>query len=136
MIGDAAGFVDPLSGEGIHGAVSSGIAVAPAVEDYLAGRVKNLGGYHSTMAREVVPNMEASRALMEIFHAWPDPFVWLLQHSDRFWAPAGELVRGEIPYTQIVNRFGPLVAATLGPVAKLARLKTRRASLPRPRMSH
>ena len=46
VIGDAAGFVDPLSGEGIHGAVASGIAVAPAVEDYLAGRVDSLRGYH------------------------------------------------------------------------------------------
>jgi hypothetical protein len=74
--------------------------------------------------------------LMEIFHAWPDPFVWLLQHSDRFWNPAGELVRGEISYTRIVNRFGPIVAAALKPTAKLARLRTGRAALPTPRTGH
>ena len=136
VIGDAAGFVDPLSGEGIHGAISSAIHLAPVVEDYLAGRVPNLAGYHHIVTRELVPNIETSRALMEIFHAWPDPFVWLLQHSNRFWDPAGELVRGEISYTRIVNRFGPLVAAALKPAARLARLRTGRASLFRPRSGH
>lgn len=136
VIGDAAGFVDPLSGEGIYGAISSGIHVAPVVQDYLAGRVPNLAGYHHIVTRELVPNLVTSRALMEIFHAWPDPFVWLLQHSNRFWDPAGELIRGEISYTNIVGRFGPLVAAALKPTAKLARLRTGRSSLPRPRMSH
>ena len=38
LVGDAAGLVDPLSGEGIYAAITSGIAVAPAIEDYLAGR--------------------------------------------------------------------------------------------------
>ena len=129
VIGDAAGLVDPLSGEGIHGAVASGIGVAPAVEDYLAGRVDSLRGYHHLMARELVPNIEASRALMEIFHALPAPFVWLLQHSDRFWSPAGELVRGDLEYRSIVHRFGPLVAAALGPAAKLARWHTGRRAV-------
>ncbi|MDA0351506.1 MAG: geranylgeranyl reductase family protein [Chloroflexi bacterium] len=129
VIGDAAGFVDPLSGEGIHGAVASGIAVAPAVEDYLAGRVDSLDGYHHLVSRELTPNIEASRALMEIFHALPQPFVWLLQHSDRFWDPAGELVRGELEYRVIVNKFGPVVAAALDPVAKLAKWRTGRRSL-------
>ena len=129
VIGDAAGLVDPLSGEGIHGAVASGIAIAPVVQDYLAGRVDSLHGYHHLMAREIVPNIEASRALMEIFHAMPAPFVWLLQHSDRFWAPAGELVRGELQYTSIVHRFGPLVAGALGPAAKLAQWRTGRRAI-------
>jgi len=126
VIGDAAGFVDPLSGEGIHGAVASGIGVAASVEDYLAGRVKSLSGYHHLVTRELMPNIEASRALMEVFHAAPAPFVWLLQHSSRFWDPAGELVRGELEYQSIINRFGPLVAASLRPVAKLAQWRTGR----------
>jgi geranylgeranyl reductase family protein len=129
VIGDAAGLVDPLSGEGIHGAVASGIGVAPTVEDYLAGRVDSLSGYHHRLTRELTPNIETSRALMEIFHALPAPFVWLLQHSDRFWDPAGELVRGEIEYSSIVNRFGPVVAALLKPSAKLARWRTGRRGL-------
>lgn len=126
VIGDAAGFVDPLSGEGIHGAVASGIGVAASVEDYLAGRVDSLRGYHHLVTRELTPNIEASRALMEVFHAVPGPFVWLLQHSSRFWDPAGELVRGELEYSTVVNKFGPLVAASLRPVAKVAQWRTGR----------
>ena len=129
VIGDAAGFVDPLSGEGIHGAVASGIGVATAVEDYLSGRVDSLSGYHHLVTRELTPNIETSRALMEIFHAMPAPFVWLLQHSDRFWNPAGELVRGDLEYQTIVRKFGPIVAASLKPVAKLAQWRTGRRDL-------
>jgi geranylgeranyl reductase family protein len=132
VIGDAAGLVDPLSGEGIHGAVASGVALAPAVDDYLNGRVDSLAGYQTTITRELVPDITTSRALMEIFHAVPRPFVWLLQHSDRFWHPAADLVRGEIDYQSIVHRFGPIVAASLGPASKLARYRTGRASLPNP----
>ena len=53
-----------------------------------------------------------------------------------FWNPAGDLIRGEIDYTKIVGRFGPAVAAMLSPVARLARLRTGRAQLPRPAFSH
>src|SRR5690606_19843323 len=42
VVGDAAGLVDPLSGEGIHAAVLSGIAVAPEVRRYLDGEVNTL----------------------------------------------------------------------------------------------
>ena len=37
LIGDAAGLIDPLSGEGILAAISSGAAVAPVAHDYLRG---------------------------------------------------------------------------------------------------
>ena len=40
--------------------------------------------------------------------------------------PAGELVRGELEYSTIVNKFGPLVAGSLRPVAKLAQWRTGR----------
>ncbi|RRA48001.1 NAD(P)/FAD-dependent oxidoreductase [Acidipila sp. EB88] len=42
LAGDAAGFVDPLTGEGIYGAIRSGQAVAAAVQHGL-GRVKTAG---------------------------------------------------------------------------------------------
>lgn len=36
--GDAGGFADPLTGEGIHGAIASGQAAAAAIESHLRGR--------------------------------------------------------------------------------------------------
>ena len=37
LVGDAGGFADPLTGEGIHGAIVSGQAAAAAVESELRG---------------------------------------------------------------------------------------------------
>src|SRR5690606_26302701 len=103
VIGDAAGLVDPLSGEGIHAAVLSGIAVAPEVHRYLAGEVRTLSGYHDAVQRDLLPELEASRALMEIFHLAPTPFVWGLQHWGFAWKQGCRLLWGEADYRDIVD---------------------------------
>jgi geranylgeranyl reductase family protein len=38
LVGDAGGFADPLTGEGIHGAIASGQAASAAIESELSGR--------------------------------------------------------------------------------------------------
>jgi flavin-dependent dehydrogenase len=125
LIGDAAALLDPLSGEGIYAAIASGTWVAPAIDDYLAGREPSLAPYERAMAREVVRDTAASRALMDIFHAWPDPWVWLLQHSDRFWRRFCEVVRGDDGYDHLVHSFGPAILA-LAPMAQASRAWTSR----------
>jgi geranylgeranyl reductase family protein len=132
LIGDAAGLVDPLSGEGIYAALASGIAVAPAVADYLDGVTGDLSGYQFAADRELVPDLVASRALMEVFHAWPAPFAWLAHHSDRVFGGMTALVRGERTYEDIVRATGP-IAPTLGPLARAARvISNRRYGVSRP----
>ena len=125
LIGDAAGFVDPLSGEGIYAAIASAIAVAPAVDDYLAGHTQSLAGYQRTVERELAPDIIASRALMELFHAWPLPWIRLMQRSDRFFRRFARILEGEDTLTGIVHSFGPLRAA-LQPAARLSRRVTLR----------
>ena len=125
LVGDAAALLDPLSGEGIYAAIASGTAVAPAIDDYLAGRESSLARYERAMAREVVRDAAASRALMDIFHAWPAPWVWLLQHSDRFWRCFCAIVRGEDRYDDLVHSFGPAILA-LGPMAGIGRARISR----------
>ncbi len=134
LVGDAAGLVDPLSGEGICHAIASGIAVAPAMEDYLAGSLSgslagqsgpsaatgSLAGYQRTVERELLPEIVASNALTEIFHAWPAPFVTLFQRSGRFWRSLCQMLRGEQSLDGLVHSFGPL-SYTLQPLAALAR---------------
>ena len=120
LVGDAAGLVDPLSGEGIYQAIASGIAVAPAIEDYLSGATDSLAGYQRAVERELLPDLVASRALMEIFHAWPAPFVALFQRSGRFWRALGKVLRGERSLDGLVHSAGPL-SYTLRPLAALGR---------------
>ena len=124
VIGDAAGLVDPLSGEGIYAALASGIAVAPAVRAYLDGAAPSLEGYQTTLRRELLDEVAASAALMDIFHTAPGPFVWLMQHSGRFWDGACRLIRGETSYEALTYTLGPAMHAMLGPTASLGRMVT------------
>lgn len=125
LVGDAAALVDPLSGEGIYAAIASAIAVAPAIDDYLAGTTRDLAGYQLALTRELGPELAASRALMEVFHACPEPFAFALMRSRRVWGAAVALVRGETTYERITRRTGP-VAAALAPLARVARHISRR----------
>ena len=125
LLGDAAGLVDPLSGEGIYAAIASGAAVAPVVDDYLRGEVDTLAGYQRALERELLPEVAASHALMEIFHLYPPPFVWALQHSARVWRHCARLVRGDERYVDVVRSGGPL-AHLVGPLERVARAVTAR----------
>ena len=62
---------------------------------------------------------------MEIFHAWPAPWVLLMQRSGIFWRLFSRLLRGETSYDQIVHGFGPL-SYTLAPLARAGRVVTER----------
>ena len=126
VVGDAAGLVDPLSGEGITAALLSGTAVAPVVRDYLDGRVSTLAGYQTTLEREYLEDFEASQALMEIFNVNPAPFVWMLQHLGPFWDGACRMIRGEVTYIDLTHVAGPVSYALLRPTAKVSRLITSR----------
>ncbi len=126
VVGDAAGLVDPLSGEGIYAALASGTAIGPVIEDYLAGRVSSLSGYQAVLERGLLREVDASTALMDIFHAWPDPFVWMLGHVGRFWQGGVDLLRGDSTYEDLTYSFGSPGHALLGPAAAVGRRVTAR----------
>jgi geranylgeranyl reductase family protein len=130
LVGDAAGFVDPLSGEGICHAMASGIAAAPALDDYLSGVTKSPAAYQRVVERELLPELVASHALTEIFHAWPSPFVALCQRSGRFWKAMCQTLTGEQTIDRLVVRTGPLRAA-LAPMAAASRRVTAQRYGPR-----
>lgn len=66
VVGDAAGLVDPLTGEGIHYAVWSGAIAAEVVASgaplsNFTGRVEN----------EIVRELAAARRMADAFYRWP-----------------------------------------------------------------
>ncbi len=117
LLGDAAGLVAPLSGEGIYAALSSGMAIAPAVERYLTDHSSSLESYGVALARDLIPEIETSHALMKILHAYPRPFIWMLQHLDVFWTGAIDLIRGDSTYVDLTSRFGTSGRKFLAPTA-------------------
>ncbi len=106
LVGDAAGLVDPLSGEGIHAAFVSGRLASEAVERYLAGEAADLTPYDAAVGRELMPDIELSHKFQAVFQRFPRVSVAVLRFSDRFWGQMCGLARGETTYTQIEARLG------------------------------
>jgi geranylgeranyl reductase family protein len=108
LAGDAAGFVDPLSGEGIDGAFLSGRLASEAVGSYLSGEATDLRGYQTALDRELLADLEVSRTLQTLFQRFPRPCVAVMRRSDRFWRSLQGFVRGESTYAGFWRRLGPL----------------------------
>jgi flavin-dependent dehydrogenase len=107
-VGDAAGLVDPLSGEGIDAAIRSARLAARAIEAYLAERAVDLSTYQTAVDELMMPEIIASRKLQDIFHYTPAPYTFALQHSGRFWGLMCRIIRGEATYTGFLEMLGPL----------------------------
>lgn len=70
LVGDAAGLVDPVSGEGIYGAFLSAELAAGATLDLLDGRADGLDAYDDALARALGPTVAVSfggRAVLDRF---------------------------------------------------------------------
>jgi len=110
LVGDAAGYVDPLTGEGIYFALFGARALAAALEQALheparAGAV--MRGYAHTRHRELAPRLFAARllqrglrhpwlvrALLGALHRWPSLADLLVTmagdtiHPRELWRPS------------------------------------------------
>jgi geranylgeranyl reductase family protein len=127
VVGDAAGLVDPLSGEGIHMAFMSGRLAARAALRMLAGEADDLSAYQRAVERRLEPELSVSRKLQELFQFAPPPYVAVMQRSEKFWRFFCHLLRGELTYLDFLRMIGPLrlavdVFASAAQRRRLARL--------------
>ncbi len=108
FVGDAAGLIDPLSGEGIGNAIRSGTIAAQEATRILADQALDFAAYQRRIELELEPDLAASRQLQALFHRQPWPYVQMLRRSDRFWQAFCRIVRGEQTYVGLKGRLGPL----------------------------
>jgi geranylgeranyl reductase family protein len=71
VIGDAAGLVDPFSGDGMYEAFLSAKLVAQAALDVLAGRAEDLAPYQAAVERRIAPLMRAGWGAKHAFERFP-----------------------------------------------------------------
>jgi geranylgeranyl reductase family protein len=71
VIGDAAGLVDPFSGDGMYEAFYSARLVADAALDVLAGRAQDLEPYAVAVARSITPLTNAGWGAKLAFERFP-----------------------------------------------------------------
>lgn len=132
LVGDAAGLVDPLSGEGIHMAFMSGRLAAEQGLRVLGGVASDMMGYQRAVDRRLQPELTVSRKLHELFNFAPPPYVAAMRRSEKFWLFFCHLIRGELTYMDFVRMIGPLRLAVdfFAEVAQRRRLQRVRALSP------
>jgi geranylgeranyl reductase family protein len=109
-VGDAAGLVDPITGEGLYYAIRSGDLAARAV---LAANGEPASAHYSRMLRrDFAADLEfGSRLAKRIFHgrflfgAVPSRMVQFTRRSPRFSAVMQDLFAGKQPYLGLKRRL-------------------------------
>ena len=108
LVGDAAGVLDPLTGEGIFGAVWTGKAAAETIEGYLDGRTPGLDAYRQQVEGQLSPELIVGGQLHDIFHLWPSLFVGMERGASVLWPPFERMLRGEETYVSFARGLGRL----------------------------
>lgn len=106
LVGDAAGALDPLTAEGIYGAIWTGQAAAEHLSQYLDGKTSNLDGYRKQVERQLLPELTIGRQFHDIFYLWPSLFVVLEERTSILWREVERLLRGEDTYVTVARRLG------------------------------
>jgi geranylgeranyl reductase family protein len=95
LVGDAAGLVDPLSGDGMYEAFVSARLASAVVVDLLAGRVGSLDGYSSGLSQELGQLTSASWGAKIALDRYPRA-TFALGRSKLAWQVMERMLRGEI----------------------------------------
>ena len=120
LVGDAAGLLDPLTGEGIFGAIWSGQTAARHLAPYLGGEVADLDGYRLEVERELVPDLRVARQFHDLLHLTPSLYVGATRLTS-LWGLICRILRGEQTYAQVM-RAHPNLATLIDFVSDLIRV--------------
>ena len=124
LVGDAAGLLDPMTGEGIAAAIWSGRAAAHHLAAYVGGEAPDLNGYRKEVERELLPDLRVSRQFHDLFHLMPELLIGFEQRTSIIWTLACRIFRGEQTYAGIMLKH-PLVATAIDFVSDLVRVTPR-----------
>jgi geranylgeranyl reductase family protein len=118
LVGDAAGLVDPLTGDGMYEAFVSARLAADAALDVLAGRAETVEPYTDRLARALGPLARASWGAKIALDRFPRA-TFALARAPLVWPVVERLVRGDI---SAPSEARGLARPPLKAIAALARL--------------
>ncbi len=95
LVGDAAGLVDPVSGDGMYECFVSSRLAAATILDLLGGRAGSLESYEAAVESALMPLHNASWNLKQAFDRWPRA-SWRLARTQLFWKTIERLLLGEL----------------------------------------
>lgn len=104
LVGEAAGMVDPLIGEGIRPAIFTGVTAATAIIDALNGRENALANYTDTVNQEWGANLAKADFLAGLFYKAPKIAYKLGVKRPSAGQVMGKILCGELSYSQIADK--------------------------------
>jgi geranylgeranyl reductase family protein len=96
LLGDAAGLVDPLSGDGMYEAFLSAKLAAGATLDLLAGRARGFEGYERELGRALGSQLAAAWGAKVALDRFPR-LTYAVVRSPFLWKAVVSLIGGEVP---------------------------------------
>jgi geranylgeranyl reductase family protein len=96
VIGDSAGLVDPLSGDGMYEAFLSAKLVAEAALEVLAGRAEDLRAYQAAVERRITPLTHAGWQAKRAFERFPG-ITYALARLPVTLRALEKLLQGDLP---------------------------------------
>jgi geranylgeranyl reductase family protein len=111
LTGDAAGLLDPLTGDGIHGAIYSGRAAAAHLTAYLTGTAPDLRGYVRELSAELLPDLHVAARLHTTIDRAPGAFFACIRLLPPAWGLVCRILRGDQTYIGVVRGVPGLLAA-------------------------
>jgi len=119
VIGDAAGLVDPFSGDGMYEAFYSGKLVAESALEVLAGRAENLESYQQAVERRIMPLTRAGWGAKAAFERFPRTTYAVARLPVTFRA-LEKLLTGDLPEPAAARGVEKAAIRVIYRVAKLA----------------
>jgi geranylgeranyl reductase family protein len=109
LVGDAAGLVEPFTGEGLFFACQSASIAARSILKALSSGVRDLSSYSSELLPAVKTELACSRALLRFSTIFPKRVYHLFRSNDQAWRTLCRVLRGEESFQQLAGEMlGPL----------------------------
>jgi geranylgeranyl reductase family protein len=112
LVGDAAGLIDAVVGEGIYYAIQSGQLAAETVARAVRAGDAELAIYQRRVDEVIQPELQASKAFLYLLDLAPRLTVpFMLEPWRRFWRYFFGIFSGERRFREVPDRLGPLAGA-------------------------
>jgi flavin-dependent dehydrogenase len=111
-VGDAAGLVDPITGEGLYYAIRSADLAARALLSEVGEVAEKIAGYRQLLRRDFAADLEFGSRLAKrvflgkfLFGSVPSRIVQFTRRSPRFSAIMQDIFSGKQPYLGLKRRL-------------------------------
>ncbi|HTS31864.1 MAG TPA: geranylgeranyl reductase family protein [Bryobacteraceae bacterium] len=101
LVGDAAGLVEPLTGDGISFACQSAKLASRCIFRALNSGRLDLSEYHSLLTAEIGKELQWSRKLLSVSASFPRLIHSVFKSNDRVWQTFCKILRGEDSFEQL-----------------------------------